>query len=206
MEWISIRLWEMSHFFGLEMYVMDFAVRKLSHPEETRNSRLEKSHVHDPPGWIESFSETCTSTIINFHLVLFWDGWFRANLLDAPGGDGQVKDLCYLWPTDQPRQDHLEHIRSLPLVTPPGVFGFHENANLTKETSDWACYGSQRYMCWGKEPLQWHQGKRYKDMKWLFYSNQKTDLKSFFSLRSVFPPSPCFWQGDGYHQGIPRWC
>lgn len=28
------------------------------------------------------------------------------------------------------------NIRSLPLVTPPGVFGFHENANLTKETSD----------------------------------------------------------------------
>lgn len=41
-------------------------------------------------------------------------------------------------------------------------------------------------------------------MKWFFVSNQKTDLKSFFSLRSVFPPSPCFWQGDGYHQGDVR--
>jgi dynein heavy chain len=30
----------------------------------------------------------------------------------------------------------LEYIRSLPLVTPPGVFGFHENANLTKEMSE----------------------------------------------------------------------
>lgn len=31
---------------------------------------------------------------------------------------------------------HLDHIRSLPLVTPPGVFGFHENANLTKEMGE----------------------------------------------------------------------
>merc|ERR1719456_1692767 len=31
---------------------------------------------------------------------------------------------------------HLEHIRSLPLVTPPGVFGFHENASLTKEMGE----------------------------------------------------------------------
>ena len=70
---------------------------------------------------------------------------------------------------NQPRQDHLEHIRSLPLVTPPGVFGFHENANLTKETSDWACFGSQNCMCWG-EALKWRQGtkdtKKWK-LKWL---------------------------------------
>ena len=26
--------------------------------------------------------------------------------------------------------------RSLPLVTPPGVFGFHENANLSKEMGE----------------------------------------------------------------------
>jgi len=31
---------------------------------------------------------------------------------------------------------HLEHIRNLPLVTPPGIFGFHENANLTKENGE----------------------------------------------------------------------
>jgi dynein heavy chain len=38
---------------------------------------------------------------------------------------------------DIPAHDlHLEHIRSLPLVTPPGVFGFHENANLTKEMGE----------------------------------------------------------------------
>jgi len=79
-------------FFGLEMYVMDFSVRKLSHTEETWNSR------HDPPGWIESFSETCTSTIINFHFGFFGDGLLRANLLDAPGGrwSSYVKDLWYL--------------------------------------------------------------------------------------------------------------
>merc|ERR1719329_1292915 len=33
-------------------------------------------------------------------------------------------------------EHHLEHIRNLPLVTPPGVFGFHENANLTKEMGE----------------------------------------------------------------------
>jgi len=31
---------------------------------------------------------------------------------------------------------HLEHIRSMPLVSPPGVFGFHENASLTKEMGE----------------------------------------------------------------------
>jgi len=32
--------------------------------------------------------------------------------------------------------DICTHIRGLPLVTPPGVFGFHENANLTKEQGE----------------------------------------------------------------------
>jgi dynein heavy chain len=31
---------------------------------------------------------------------------------------------------------HLQHIRSMPLVSPPGVFGFHENASLTKEMGE----------------------------------------------------------------------
>jgi len=31
---------------------------------------------------------------------------------------------------------HLEHIKAMPLTTPPGVFGFHENANLTKEMGE----------------------------------------------------------------------
>jgi dynein heavy chain len=33
-------------------------------------------------------------------------------------------------------EDHMEHIKMLPLVTPPGVFGFHNNANLTKENGE----------------------------------------------------------------------
>jgi len=33
-------------------------------------------------------------------------------------------------------EEHLEHIAALPLITPPGVFGFHENANLTKEMGE----------------------------------------------------------------------
>jgi len=39
-------------------------------------------------------------------------------------------------PGEAPYEEHLEHIRNLPLVTPPGVFGFHENANLTKEMGE----------------------------------------------------------------------
>jgi len=42
----------------------------------------------------------------------------------------------YKLPPDGGYEVHLEHIRSLPLVTPPGVFGFHENANLTKEMGE----------------------------------------------------------------------
>merc|ERR1719486_977302 len=33
-------------------------------------------------------------------------------------------------------ESHLEHIRNLPLVSPPGVFGFNENASLTKEMGE----------------------------------------------------------------------
>jgi len=53
-------------------------------------------------------------------------------LFDA-GGDGPV----YVQPPDNTsHEDHLAHIASLPLITPPGVFGFHENANLTKEMGE----------------------------------------------------------------------
>jgi dynein heavy chain len=31
---------------------------------------------------------------------------------------------------------HMAHIKTFALVTPPGVFGFHENANLTKEMGE----------------------------------------------------------------------
>eukprot|EP00928_Gymnodinium_smaydae_P010063 TRINITY_DN1377_c0_g1_i3.p1 TRINITY_DN1377_c0_g1~~TRINITY_DN1377_c0_g1_i3.p1 ORF type:complete len:615 (-),score=91.34 TRINITY_DN1377_c0_g1_i3:134-1978(-) len=33
-------------------------------------------------------------------------------------------------------EEHLEHIKGFPLISPPGVFGFHENANLTKEMGE----------------------------------------------------------------------
>ncbi|CAJ1434663.1 unnamed protein product, partial [Effrenium voratum] len=42
----------------------------------------------------------------------------------------------YVPPPKGGYEAHMEHIRSLPLVTPPGVFGFHENANLTKEMGE----------------------------------------------------------------------
>uniref|UniRef100_A0A7S2LWX2 Uncharacterized protein n=1 Tax=Zooxanthella nutricula TaxID=1333877 RepID=A0A7S2LWX2_9DINO len=48
------------------------------------------------------------------------------------GGDGPV----YRPPPPGGHEAHLEHIASLPLVSPPGVFGFHENANLTKEMGE----------------------------------------------------------------------
>jgi dynein heavy chain len=47
----------------------------------------------------------------------------------------------YLYPPypgkgEPAHEAHLEHIRKLPLVTDPGVFGFHENASLTKEMGE----------------------------------------------------------------------
>jgi len=42
----------------------------------------------------------------------------------------------YAGKDDTTHESALEYIRSLPLVTPPGVFGFHENANLTKEMGE----------------------------------------------------------------------
>jgi len=49
-------------------------------------------------------------------------------------GDGEPTP--YVPPPEGGHEDHIEHIRGLPLVSPPGVFGFHENANLTKEMGE----------------------------------------------------------------------
>jgi dynein heavy chain len=38
----------------------------------------------------------------------------------------------YVVPTSGNLESAIEHIRNFPMVTPPGIFGFHENANLTK--------------------------------------------------------------------------
>lgn len=49
-------------------------------------------------------------------------------------GDG---GLQYKLPALGAKYDeHLEHIAGYPLVSPAGVFGFHENANLTKEMGE----------------------------------------------------------------------
>lgn len=53
-------------------------------------------------------------------------------LYDASGDGGPT----YTIPGHGSRDLHMEHIKSLPLVSPPGVFGFHENANLTKEMGE----------------------------------------------------------------------
>ena len=37
---------------------------------------------------------------------------------------------------DHSWDDYAAHIKQLPLITPPGIFGFHENANLTKEQGE----------------------------------------------------------------------
>mmetsp|Transcript_24990 Transcript_24990/g.71830 ORF Transcript_24990/g.71830 Transcript_24990/m.71830 type:complete len:806 (+) Transcript_24990:371-2788(+) len=50
----------------------------------------------------------------------------------SAGEDGPV----YRPPPFGNHAAHLEHIAALPLITPPGVFGFHENANLTKEMGE----------------------------------------------------------------------
>jgi dynein heavy chain len=52
-------------------------------------------------------------------------------IFDSGGGGPE-----YVPPKDGTHEGHLEHIRSLPLVSPPGVFGFHENANLTKDMGE----------------------------------------------------------------------
>jgi len=49
----------------------------------------------------------------------------------------EPNDYKYVLPTDTgSREDQLEHISALPLISPPGVFGFHENANLSKEMGE----------------------------------------------------------------------
>jgi dynein heavy chain len=43
-----------------------------------------------------------------------------------------AEHIEYVLPPPGSLESCWEHISNLPLVTPPGVFGFHENANLTK--------------------------------------------------------------------------
>jgi len=42
----------------------------------------------------------------------------------------------YQVPEAETHSGVLEFVRALPLVTPPAIFGFHENANLTKEQNE----------------------------------------------------------------------
>merc|ERR1719158_2290253 len=44
--------------------------------------------------------------------------------------------LGYMVPTPGSQEAMLEQIRDMSLVDPPGVFGFHENANLTREQNE----------------------------------------------------------------------
>merc|ERR1711939_983368 len=42
----------------------------------------------------------------------------------------------YSIPAASTREEFLEVIEQLPLVAPPEIFGFHENANITKDTKE----------------------------------------------------------------------
>merc|ERR1719171_1260999 len=43
---------------------------------------------------------------------------------------------AYVAPPEGPYESYLTFIQNLPMITPPGVFGFHENSNLTKEQNE----------------------------------------------------------------------
>jgi len=45
-------------------------------------------------------------------------------------------EFQYVAPPTDTYEEHQEFINGLPLISPPGVFGFHENANLTKEMGE----------------------------------------------------------------------
>lgn len=198
MEWISIRLWEMWHFLGWRcMWWISLS----------ENWVILRKHgiqgmIH--LGGLNHFRRHAHQLSSTFTLAFLGMDGFGQTFWMHLGGDGQV--TLKIFGTFDPLTSHgritwniFAACRWWPL-----------RASLASmKTRIWPRRQaieptSQRCMCWGKGPLQWRRGKRYNDMKWLSHSNQKTDLKSFFSLRSVFPPSPCFWQGDGYHQGDVR--
>lgn len=42
----------------------------------------------------------------------------------------------YQAPALETRDDYLEYIKGLPLFTPPQIFGFHPNADITKDMNE----------------------------------------------------------------------
>jgi dynein heavy chain len=57
-------------------------------------------------------------------------------IFTAPADGYQYVSPKYVDKETTTHEAHLEHIRNLPLVSPPGVFGFNENASLTKEMGE----------------------------------------------------------------------
>merc|ERR1719329_231514 len=62
--------------------------------------------------------------------------YYRKDVLEDAHVIYEDDDVKYTTPPHGNWDVHLQHISSLPLTSPPGVFGFHENANLTKENGE----------------------------------------------------------------------
>lgn len=55
----------------------------------------------------------------------------------------------YFIPNCNSFADYLKYVEDLPLNTPPGVYGFHSNANITKELNETAQMVETLLLCQG---------------------------------------------------------
>eukprot|EP00929_Paragymnodinium_shiwhaense_P104537 TRINITY_DN6904_c0_g1_i1.p1 TRINITY_DN6904_c0_g1~~TRINITY_DN6904_c0_g1_i1.p1 ORF type:complete len:2672 (+),score=812.80 TRINITY_DN6904_c0_g1_i1:23-8017(+) len=69
-------------------------------------------------------------------LVTLLAKYYAAEALEDTRVIFDAGEYQYRAPPDGTYDEHLDFVRSQPLITPPGVFGFHENASLTKEMGE----------------------------------------------------------------------
>lgn len=62
--------------------------------------------------------------------------YYNKDLAKIPNYELLPGNTKYYVPTFHTYQDYLGFIDNLDLNTPPGVYGFHSNANITKELNE----------------------------------------------------------------------
>jgi dynein heavy chain, axonemal len=69
-------------------------------------------------------------------IAVLLEEYYNKDLATIPNYELLPGNSKYYVPTSQTYQEYLGFIDNLDLNTPPGIYGFHSNANITKELNE----------------------------------------------------------------------
>jgi dynein heavy chain len=77
------------------------------------------------------------------------EDYYNKNVANVQNFELPGNNPDYFIPSFHTYQDYLAFVEKLPLNTPPGVYGFHLNANITKELNETAVLIDTLLICQG---------------------------------------------------------